>query len=108
MSASYFGLLKVSLFVSDAFVFCNSFQPGFLEWPHTDAKLYDQVRAVETSQRRAWKLLGVPVSIRCLARALAIHERRLSATGRVDRRFKCTGAAPRWNIGFNLRDASLR
>ena len=84
--------------------FATHTNQGYPNFP-IDAKLYDQVRAVETSQRRTWKLLGVPVSIRCLARALAIHERRLSATGRIDKRFKCTGAATRTNIGFNLQDA---
>ncbi len=57
-------------------------------------KLYDQIRVIPC-ERRSWKLLGVPVAIRCLARALAIHERRICPRGRVDRRFKCTGAVPR-------------
>ena len=68
---------------------------GLLKSMGFPTELYEQSRSSGTSDRKTWKLLGVPMGIRCLARALGIHERRMCPTGRVDRRFKCTGAAPR-------------
>ena len=53
-------------------------------------KLYEQLRGDQS--RRAWALLGVPMNRSCVAMALALNERRFSGSGRIDRRYRITGA----------------
>ena len=67
---------------------------GFFHPPIALAtQLYEQVRGGDGAPR-AWKLLGVHMTRACVAMALGINERRFCSTGRIDRRYQITGAAP--------------
>ena len=54
-------------------------------------KLYELLRP-HRSDRSIWVVIGIQMRRACVAQALGIHERRFCTSGRVDRRYKCTGA----------------